>query len=1046
MMSTLEVVRAGAGSGKTTDLCRTVADAVERGLDPARILATTFTKKAAAELKGRIQAALLTQQDGQAEAHQHADRLELAAIGTVHSVAHQLLSRYAIEMGLSPRLEVITEIVAEDALGHLLGAIPLDDWQPFAECAQRLGVDDLQHRVLALLAAKRGNLISDDDFTTQMASSADRVCELLAPDGPASDDASVSQLYELTDRAIDDITALANDKTKTTSDAVQKLRRLRSQRLPLWGSYLEATKINAGRKSGADGLLDALRHHASSVCMNPALHADIREFSSRLAQQTIRLESQYRKYKAERGLVDYTDLETLLLELLRAESLAAQLSEDFDLILVDEFQDTNPLQLAIFESLRQFSTRSRWVGDPKQAIYGFRDTDPELVDDIWRNSKDAVRSDLPNNHRSQRGLVQLVGELFEPIFGADAKQEPQREAMPRGVERWLFQAKNQADDAISLACGIAKLHEEGIRFGDIAVLARTNRQLPQIADAFDTLGVPYLFESCGLLSTREGAIVLAGLRLVADRTDSLAAAMVMHLLSDPDQDTPDWLIERLHTLLEDQDADESDERRLPWQDDSRLARIECINQTILAPTFITQQVIEALDVPALVQKWGDPARRCSNLDSIMQHAREYEEMAFDEGRAATLNGLILYLEGLEHDEADTRYPPQGHDAVTLMTYHAAKGLEWPVVVLSGLHSDRGANMWTPVVSGGGQDDAGPLDGRVLRSWTWPFGKTDGPHAGLRKGSGLDDSALNSPEGQERSVRENAENLRLLYVGCTRAKQKLVFAHRDGNCPWLNRLTNADSLVNPALDEGEHALEGIDTTYVLRHLNADMVDDCRFAAKQQQRWLTLAEATTPSEFIDRFHSPSQSGTTSEEAEFEIEELPGPSHFPTNANEDQYAAIGDAIHSYLAALPSIASLSDSEKQVVAERCLSAFSVSGLLSPGILVSTGERFFQWVEKQYPGAQWHVETAANGPRAAGGHWTGTIDLVLQLQNGGVVVIDHKSAPIRRQYCAAKASHFAGQLDAYSEILAACGETIESTWIHFPLAGVVARYLAAQHD
>ncbi len=102
-MSVLEVVRAGAGSGKTTDLCDTVAAAVGQGLDPARILATTFTRKAAAELKGRIQAKLLESRDVDAMiAHSRADRLELAAIGTVHSVAHQLLVRYAIQLGLSP--------------------------------------------------------------------------------------------------------------------------------------------------------------------------------------------------------------------------------------------------------------------------------------------------------------------------------------------------------------------------------------------------------------------------------------------------------------------------------------------------------------------------------------------------------------------------------------------------------------------------------------------------------------------------------------------------------------------------------------------------------------------------------------------------------------------------------------------------------------------------------------------------------------------------------------------------------------------------------
>lgn len=317
-----------------------------------------------------------------------------------------------------------------EPLSDLLGAIPSLAWQPLADCAERLGINDLHRRILNLLAAKRGNRISDTDFTAHMAAS-DRVCELLAPDVVAGVASSIGELYDLADQALAKINALANDTQKNTNDARQKLRQLKSKQIPLWGSYLQASRITAGKRSGADGMLDALRNHASQVRQNPQLHADVREFSSRLATETIRLDSQYKEYKSERGLVDFTDLEIYLLELLEDEGLAARLAEDFDLVLVDEFQDTNPLQLAIFQQLQGFSPRNRWVGDPKQAIYGFRDTDPELVNDIWENASDATRTELPNNHRSQRGLVQLVGTLFEPIFGDDARQEPKKPPLPR---------------------------------------------------------------------------------------------------------------------------------------------------------------------------------------------------------------------------------------------------------------------------------------------------------------------------------------------------------------------------------------------------------------------------------------------------------------------------------------------------------------------------------------------------------------------------------------------------------------------------------------
>ena len=751
-MSTLEVVRAGAGSGKTTDLCRTVADAVTQGLDPARILATTFTKKAAAELKGRIQAGLLVGNHGAATWHQHADRLDLAPIGTVHSVAHQLLSRYAIELGLSPRLEVIAQLASERALRDSLGAISVSAWQPLADCAARLGVDDLHRRILNLLAAKRGNRLSDTDFTTQMTASADRLGELLAPIGAVAAQTPITQLYDLADQALTNIDAL-NDTQKNTNEARQKLRLLKSRHMPLWASYVEMMRISAGKRTGADAMLNALRNHAAQVRQNPRLHSDIREFSALLAAETIRLQSQYKSYRAERGLVDFTDLEILFLELLENERLSAHLAADFDLVLVDEFQDTNPLQLAIFQRLRHLAARSRWVGDPKQAIYGFRDTDPELVDDIWNNAPDANRTELPNNHRSQRGLVQLVGTLFAPIFGDDARQEPQKPRIDRGVERWIFDTRNQPEDAVALACGVAKLHSEGIRFRDIVVLERTNRLLPPLADAFSSLGIPYLLESPGLLNTCEGALVMAGLRLVRDRNDSLAAATVLHLLSDPEQETPEWLAERLHALRDADTAsgdttDTTPAFQAPWNGDSRFARIDRIGRTLSSPTLVVNQVIEALDLPSLVQKWGDPGRRCSNLDSLLSHASEYEAMAFDAGKAATLAGLILHLEQLAEDNLDVRYPPQGHDAVTLMTYHSAKGLEWPVVILSGLNSGRSPNMWSPVVTGGGHADDDPLEGRTLRSWTWPFGITEGEFPKLRTGSGLEDDALASPEGQE----------------------------------------------------------------------------------------------------------------------------------------------------------------------------------------------------------------------------------------------------------------------------------------------------------
>jgi len=213
-----------------------------------------------------------------------------------------------------------------------------------------------------------------------------------------------------------------------------------------------------------------------------------------------------------------------------------------------------------------------------------------------------------------------------------------------------------------------------------------------------------------------------------------------------------------------------------------------------------------------------------------------------------------------------------------------------------------------------------------------------------------------------------------------------------------------------------------------------------AETTQQRWLSLIAIQNPSEFTSRFHSPSQTSEDANAVAAHSEALPGPSFFPAGADENQYASIGDAVHAYLAAIPSMISLTASEKESIAARCLAAFSVTGIFSPADVVSAGDRFLIWVAARYPGAQWFTEVAASGPRSAGGHWYGAIDLLLRLANGSVVIIDHKSAPIRRQHCAAKAQQFKNQMAAYREVLDTLGEKVEAAWIHFPMAGVMVGF------
>ncbi len=1055
-MPSLEVITASAGAGKTTDLCENVGDAVVGGLDPARILATTFTRKAAAELKGRIQAKILSHPElTPPQRLEFAERLELAAIGTVHSVGHRLATRYAIPLGLSPRIEVLEEEGSQRNLRDLLRTMDTSSWDELSAISYQFSLTEMHKLVLALLDAKRSNRISNDAFRQQMLDSCQRLSEILHAQGPTASGIGFEGLYAAAETALRCIES-KTDTTGKTNDAKQELRRLLAGREPIWENFLRAAKIKAGTRSGADACLSDLRSAGGAVRREPDLHAAIRRLAERLADQTLLLEQEHRRYKAERGLADFTDLEELFLVVLETPDLVESLAAEFGLVVVDEFQDTNPIQLAIFQRLRSLVPRCRWVGDPKQAIFGFRGTDPSLVQAVWSSVPNDARDTLPSNYRSNRGLVQLFSRLFQPVLGKDAEQEPKRPGTDRGIERWILDATNQEEDQSAIGIGIAQLHAEGVPLRDIAVLGRINDQLKSLATTLKRLGIPARLELPGLFATREGALTLAGLRLVADRRDSLAAAAVLHILGDSSDETPKWLEERLAAVQDSETADPQlpdaiddgqetsislcSSSGVPWPEDPRLNRLGLIDHRTLPPWLVVQSVIQALDLGRSVCRWGDVDRRNSQLDAIVRRAQQYEQECRNFGAAATLTGLITYFEQLREENKDMRLAPQGLDAVTLLTHHKSKGLEWPVVILTGLAFDRDPDMWTPTVTGG-KPDRDPLAGRSIRYWPWPFGRNPKFPTKVLQGSGLEIDGLNSPEGQGAAQKTEEEAIRLLYVGFTRARDKLVLAHRATAYDWLQKLPDIDSVLDPTAPVGEHPLESIDTTYVMRQLDAKTEEAYRQLAPTDERWLSVSPAATApvSPVVARYHQPSAQQAEAVSPSVAIHTLPGKPVFPTGAKPDQYDALGNAVHAYLAAVPSLAGLEQRLMCKAATRCLRAFGVEGLIAASDLVTVGESLRTWVDASFPGAVWYTEVPVTAPRSGAGQWLGTIDLLLQLPNGNVVVIDHKSAPIQKKHCQAKAAGYSGQIAAYRQVLEDLGFSVHAAYIHFPLAGAMAK-------
>ena len=135
----------------------------------------------------------------------------------------------------------------------------------------------------------------------------------------------------------------------------------------------------------------------------------------------------YQERKGERGLLDFVDLEQFTLELLPQPAVAEVIREEFDLLVVDEFQDTNPIQLALFIGLAALVKRGAvWVGDVKQAIYGFRGSDPALMDAVLASVASERMPTLGITYRARPELVQIFNDLFIPAFARDLRLAKRR--------------------------------------------------------------------------------------------------------------------------------------------------------------------------------------------------------------------------------------------------------------------------------------------------------------------------------------------------------------------------------------------------------------------------------------------------------------------------------------------------------------------------------------------------------------------------------------------------------------------------------------------
>ena len=1026
---------AGAGSGKTWRLVEELERALTQGdAHPARIIGATFTVKAAGELQGRVRERLIA-----AGRMALAEQTAQALIGTVHSVCERLLRRFAFERGLSPRLETLS---VEDGMRFFNQA--LDDVVEPREArkmnavAARLEIGSWPAVVKHVADKARENHIDAAALAAMGQRNADDLLSFF-PD-PAPGD-HLGHLRGAVQAALDGID-VERDTTQTTRyymAEVRELAALLERRDCPWGTWISLSRRKAAKAS--EPFAAAVRAAAASYAANRNLQDDLRAATDGVFGIAARSMRRFQSLKQEAGLIDFGDMEALLLEALDDRSVRERLGEELDLLLVDEFQDTNPMQLALFVKLARLAKRAIFVGDVKQAIYEFRGCDQQLVFDALSGlmAGGAATARLGRNWRSRPTLTRYVNEVFAAAFAKDGMErsdvvlEAQRDERSNtaAVAHWQFKGRRREAAAQAVAEGVAGLLASAtgvvdaktdalrsLRRGDIAVLARTNDHVEAVASALRRRGVAMKMTLPGLREVAEVGLARACLRCLNDASDTLAVAEVMALA---DGGAPEgWLADRLRWLADGKPSWEWGESH-PIVKRLRLLREEAM---ALSPFEIVARALSDAGLREIVAAWGPDAMRVAarqrNLDALLDLAAAYEAHCESLGFAATLTGLLFWLDAPHSPELDLQPVITGGDAVSVLTYHRAKGLEWPVVIAADLDYEERLPLWDARIKLETPFDVhAPLAGRIVRWWPNLFGSR-------KKGLPILDAIKASAEGMECARRSASEQRRLAYVGATRARDLLVIALRE-KVPeeaWLHAfktpflLPDGDALPLP---DGSEA--------PAQRLSLGQSEEPAVMESYAPRWFERGEPLA--ERVPARLPASSAGAVATACVEEVvafgERLP--------LKGGSMAAVGNALHAIIAM--HLINPASKEEMARAQRIMEAYGAAGAFDAADALAAARRFHSWVQERFAPTHIHVEYPVAEVLGGGQTRVGLVDVAVETE-GEMVIFDHKSSPRRRAEWEAEALSHSGQLAAYAHAFRAVGRRA-STWIHFAVAGAALR-------
>lgn len=830
------VVTAGAGSGKTRTLvalyARILADPASLGCaertGPERVLCLTFTERAAREVKERIRSVL----------HEPNDRrkLETAPISTFHAFCSAILRRYPLEAGVDPGFAILTDEMAHDLLSRaatesLRASLALGD-EAARYAVRTLGfgasVTSLVHIVEAVRTAGWTPREPIRRFEATIEFARDALATTLA-----------GAVRETTDKLLDTATAsrmtpkgrtyLAEFETALTawladpSPATSRDLKMAAKRPARSWGFDNHTPLRHAVIEAVDryeGARNEISHATDSGCW-PALSVSVR--------------AAYRDLRIARRALDYDDLLLRTRDLLaNRDGVRASLRTRFDAVLVDEHQDTNPVQNDILELLAEIvpgrgetiDSAPRWcvVGDAKQAIYGFRGA---RVEAFQRLSADANRRGarrlLRSNYRSRPELVSFFNAFFPRVLATDespgqAEYEDQvahREAAGRPCVETLFPtpppkgAKPGVDELrliearalamrLQQACDPQSEHAVFIadpdsgetrpaRAGDVGLLMRRMTDVEPYRQALQSVGFEaVVVGSGGFYSRQETFDVLNAVEavLAPENPVSLIAFLRSPMVGVADDTllrlTRGWhrsTGKPLRSHIVSSTARGSSQDRAALDEAWTVLDELGARADREAPGATLSWLIDRTGYAAIANALPDRAQRLANLDRLVAQADH-----------APRNGVRLLSEWAASMRRRIENPPREQDApiadpgnrVVLMSIHQAKGLEFPIVAIADIGT-RGRSGPDQVVFDDEVGVVSKLYDPVTGKWT---------------------PTLSYARASERvGQREDEEEARLFYVAATRARDHLILSAGTRSNRWFE-------LASGFADEGHDSVTSL----------------------------------------------------------------------------------------------------------------------------------------------------------------------------------------------------------------------------------------------